>query len=54
MWEFQVFDMPFTKKRYGTKKKWGAYKRCVKKVKKKGKVKNTYAVCRASVYGKKR
>jgi len=46
--------MPYTKKRYGTKKQYKAYKRCVKKVKKKGGVKSPHAVCRASVYKKKR
>ena len=45
--------MPYTKKRYGSKKKYLKYKRCVKKVKKKGKVKSPYAICRSSIYGKK-
>ena len=30
------------------------YKRCVKKVKKKSKVRSPYAVCRNAVYGKKK
>jgi len=46
--------MPYTKKRYGSKAKWKKYKSCVKKVKKKGKVKSPHAICRASVYGKKK
>ena len=46
--------MPYSKKRYGTKKEWKKYKRCVKDVNKKGKVKSPYAVCRASVYKNKK
>lgn len=46
--------MPYTKKRYGTRKKWRKYKRAVAHIKKRGKVKSPYAVARASVYGKKR
>ena len=46
--------MPFTKKRYGTKKKWEKMKRCVKKVKAKGGKVNPYAVCRAAIYKKKK
>jgi hypothetical protein len=42
--------MPFSVKRYGTRKKWTKYKSCVKKVKKKGTAVNPYAVCRKSVY----
>lgn len=45
--------MPYSKKRYKSKKKWNKYKQCVKKVKKKSKVKNPYAVCRISIYGRK-
>lgn len=39
-------------KRMTTKRK--KYRRCVNKVKKKGTAVNPYAVCRASVYGKKK
>jgi len=46
--------MPYSKKRYGSKTKYKKYKRCVKKVKKKGKVKSPYAVCRARIYKKKK
>ena len=46
--------MPYTKKRYGSKKTWKKYKRCVRKVKKKGTAKNPYAVCRKSVYRRKK
>lgn len=47
--------MPYTKKRYGSKKKYRKYKRCVKKVKRKNsRVKSPHAICRASVYGKKK
>jgi len=43
--------MPYSKKKYGSKKKWLKYKRCVKKVKKKKTAKNPYAVCRKAIYG---
>ena len=46
--------MPYSKKRYGSKKKYGKYQRCVKKVKKKGTAKNPYAVCRSAVYKTKK
>lgn len=50
--------MPYTKKRYGTQTQFKKYRRCVAKVEKKlgrGKPKvNPYAVCRASIYGKKK
>lgn len=46
--------MPYTKKRYGSKAKWRKYKRCVKKVAKKGEAYSPYAVCRAMLYGKRR
>jgi len=46
--------MPYSNKKYKSKKKYKKYKRCVKKVKKKGKVKSPHAVCRKSIYGKKR
>jgi len=46
--------MPYSKKRYGSKTKYKKYKRCVKKVKKKGEVESPFAVCRKSVYGKKK
>ena len=45
--------MPYSKKRYGTRAKYKKYRRCVEKVKRK-KVKSPHAVCRASVYGKKK
>lgn len=45
--------MPYSKKRYGSKAKYGKYKRCVKKVGRKSKSVNPYAVCRSSVYKKK-
>jgi len=44
--------MPFSVKRYGTRAKMNKMKRCVKAVGTRGKV-NPYAVCRASIYGKK-
>jgi hypothetical protein len=46
--------MPYSRKRYGSKKKWSKYKRCVRKVSKRKGVKSPYAICRASIYGKKR
>jgi len=47
--------MPYSKKRYGSRKKFNKMKRCVASVKKKSKRKvNPYAVCRASIYKKKR
>lgn len=46
--------MPYTKKRYGSKKKYHKYRRCIKEVSKGSKRYNPYAVCRASVYGKAR
>lgn len=46
--------MPFSKARYGTRKKYRKYKRCTAKVKKRSKKVNPYAVCRASVYKKKK
>ena len=45
--------MPFTKARYGTKAKFQKMKRCVKAVGTRGKV-NPFAVCRASIYGKRK
>ncbi len=44
--------MPFTKKRYGTKKKWLKYKKCVREVTAEGKVRSPHAVCRAAIYKK--
>lgn len=41
--------MPYSKKRYGTKKEYKKYQSCVKKVKKQEGY-NPYAVCRASIY----
>ena len=42
--------MPYSRKRYGSRKQYKSYRSCVRKVKsKKGKV-NPYAVCRKSVY----
>lgn len=46
--------MPYSKKRYGSKKKYKKMKSCVKKVKRKGTGVNPYAVCRASIYKKKK
>lgn len=46
--------MPYSRKRYGTKKQYKKYRRCVRKVRVKSKKVNPYAVCRASVYGKKK
>jgi len=48
-----LVKMPYSRKRYGKKCTYKKYKRCVRKVKKKGKV-NPYAVCKASVYKKKK
>ena len=48
------YKMPYSKKRYGSRKKWEKFKRCVKKVKAKSKKVNPYAVCRAAVYKKKK
>jgi hypothetical protein len=39
--------MPYSKKRYKSRKLWNKYKRCVKKVKTKG---NKFAICRKSIY----
>ena len=36
------------------KSKWPEMERCVKKLKKEGKVKNPYAVCYANIMGKKK
>lgn len=47
-------EMPYSKKRYGTKAKWKKMKRCVKTVSKKSKGVNPFAVCRKSIYGKKK
>lgn len=44
--------MPYTKKRYGTKKKYKKYKSCLKKVMKADY--NAYAVCRAAIYKKRK
>ena len=44
--------MPYSKKRYGSKSKWKKYKSCVRKVK--SGVRNPYAVCRKTIFGKKR
>lgn len=46
--------MPYSKKRYGTKAKWEKMKRCVKAVSKNSKKVNPYAVCKSSIYGKKK
>ncbi len=46
--------MPYSKKRYESKAKYKKFKRCVKKVEKKGGVKSPHAVCRAAIYGKKK
>ena len=46
--------MPYSKKRYGTKAQYKKYKRCVKKVKKRGGVKSPHAVCRKAIYKKRR
>jgi hypothetical protein len=46
--------MPYSKKRYGSRKKYKKFKRCVKKVKKKGTATSPYAVCRAAIYKKKK
>lgn len=46
--------MPFTRKRYGTRAKYRKYRRCVRKVKRKSRVKSPYAVCRKAVYGKRK
>jgi hypothetical protein len=45
--------MPFTKARYGTRLKFHKMQRCVKAVGTGGKV-NPFAVCRASIYGKRK
>jgi len=45
--------MPFSVKRYGTRKKMEKMKRCVSKVSASGSKVNPYAVCRASIYPKK-
>jgi hypothetical protein len=44
--------MPYSKKKYGTKKKWRKYKRCVKEVVSKDGQYNPYAICRSSIYKK--
>lgn len=49
-----MVKMPFTKKRYKTRKLWRKYLSCIKKVKKKGGVKSVYAVCRKAIYGRKK
>lgn len=46
--------MPYTMKKYKSKKKYHAYKRCVNEVSEKDGTVNPYAVCRASVYGEKK
>lgn len=46
--------MPYSRKRYGTRKKYKKYQRCVKKVKKRGGVRSSHAICRAAIYGKKK
>jgi len=46
--------MPYSVKRYGSREKYGKYNRCVKKVRNKNTSVNEYAVCRASIYGKKK
>lgn len=46
--------MPYTKKRYKSKKKYKKYKRCVRKLKKKSTVDIPYAVCRVRIYGYKK
>ena len=46
--------MPYSKKRYGSKTKYKKYKSCIRKVKKKGKKVNPYAVCRKSLYKKRK
>ena len=45
--------MPYSKKKYGSKKKLLKYKRCIIDVKKKGIAKSPYGVCRVSIYGRK-
>ena len=47
-------NMPYSKKRYGSRTKYKKYRRCVRKVKKRGGVKSPHAVCRASVYSRKK
>lgn len=45
---------PYSKKRYESRKKYRKYKRCVKKIKKKGGVKSPFAICQKSIYGGKK
>ena len=42
--------MPYSKKRYGSKKKWKKYKKCIEELRKKGGKKNPYAICRKAIY----
>jgi hypothetical protein len=44
--------MPYSRKRYGSRAKYHKYKRCVRKVARKGTAVSPHAVCRASIYGK--
>lgn len=45
--------MPYSRKRYGTRVQYDKFRRCVKKVKKKKTAVSPYAVCRATIYGKR-
>jgi len=45
--------MPYSKARYGTRKQFEKYRRCIKRVKKRDDVRSPYAICRVSVYDKK-
>jgi len=44
--------MPYSRAHYGTRKQYAKFRRCVKRVKKRGGVKSPHAVCRVSVYKK--
>lgn len=46
--------MPYSKKKYGSRTQYRKMKRCVKEVKSKSPGVNPFAICRASIYKKKR
>jgi hypothetical protein len=42
--------MPYSRRRYGTRRQWHKFKSCVRQVSGKDSTVNPYAVCRVSVY----
>ena len=46
--------MPYSKKTYGTMEQFLKFKHCVKELEIVGRVKSPHAVCRSSIYGKKK